>query len=301
MDRARIRSAMTGRALRAVLIALPTALGAKLAAIPLIPDGDGARELAEKELAKPEYQAAKPTLIDQWARAVIDWLADLFTPQHAVDLGPWAAIVIGAVLVAALIAVLLIWGRPRRSRSRSAGSVLLGSADDRTAASRRRRARGAGTRTGPRRSCCATAPSRDPSSNATSSPRPRSDRADDRPRGRGAVPRRGRGAAHRRGGLRRRRYLGHPGTSAQYRALAEIDDRLRALRRRRCPRRCPHEQHRYPHAHPAPPAPTADPAPSSADDARPASTLVRAPRRVRRILGWSGCALVLVSPPRGCC
>jgi len=125
---------MTLPALGVALAAVPAALGARLAAIPLIPDGDGARELAEKELAKPEYQAAKPTLIDQWARAIVDFLVGLFTPQHAVDLGPWAAIVIGAVLVAALIAVLLIWGRPRRSRSRPAASVLLGFVDDRTAA-----------------------------------------------------------------------------------------------------------------------------------------------------------------------
>ncbi|MBS1697951.1 MAG: DUF4129 domain-containing protein [Actinobacteria bacterium] len=125
---------MTGSALRLALVVRPAALGLGLGAIPLIPDGDTARELAEKELAKPEYQAAKPTLIDQWARAVVDFLIGLFTPQHAAGLGPWAAIVIGIVLVAALIVVLLIWGRPRRSRTRAVGSVLLGSADDRSAA-----------------------------------------------------------------------------------------------------------------------------------------------------------------------
>lgn len=116
------------------LIAAPSALGARLSAIPLIPDGDSARHLAEQELAKSEYQAAKPTLIDQWARAVVDFVVGLFTPGHVANAGPWAAIVIGVVLVAALIAVLVIWGRPRRSRPRAVGSVLLGAVDDRTAA-----------------------------------------------------------------------------------------------------------------------------------------------------------------------
>ncbi|MBS1906706.1 MAG: DUF4129 domain-containing protein [Actinobacteria bacterium] len=127
---------MTLPGLGAVTVVVPaalTVLGARLSAIPLIPDGDSARELAAKELAKPEYQAAKPTLIDQWARALVDFLNDLLTRDHAAGLGPGAAIVIGAVLVAALIAVLLIWGRPRRSQSRPAGSVLLGAADDRSA------------------------------------------------------------------------------------------------------------------------------------------------------------------------
>ncbi|MFD6697491.1 MULTISPECIES: DUF4350 domain-containing protein [unclassified Microbacterium] len=57
-------------------------------------------------------------------------------------------------------------------------------------------------------------------------------------------------------------------------------------------------------APPRPPAPTRTDgrsgAPSSADDARPASTLVRAPRRVRRILGWVlVVALVLVVAAAG--
>lgn len=223
---------MTGPAVRVAVIALPAALGAKLASIPLIPDGDGARELAEKELAKPEYQAAKPTLIDQWARAVIDWLADLFTPQHAVDLGPWAAIVIGAVLVAALIAVLLIWGRPRRSRSRATGSVLLGSADDRTAAQLRADAERASREEDwaeaivlRYRAVARSLIERDliaPAPGATAQTIARE----------AVVPFPGEGEALHAAAVAFDdvRYLGHSGTSAQYRALAETDDRLRALR-----------------------------------------------------------------------
>ena len=55
-----------------------------LSAIPLIPDGDGARRLAEQELAKPEYQAAKPTPIDAVARAFAEFLA---RPVHRPERG----------------------------------------------------------------------------------------------------------------------------------------------------------------------------------------------------------------------
>ena len=223
---------MTGLALAAALIAVPAALGARLVAIPLIPDGDGARELAEKELAKPEYQAAKPTLIDQWARAVIDWIIGLFTPQNAVDLGPWAAIVIGAVLVAALIAVLLIWGRPRRSRARPTGSVLLGATDDRTAAQLRadadRAARAEDWAEAIVLRYRATARSlieRDliaPAPGATAQTIARE----------AATPFPGeREALHAAAvAFDEVRYLGRTGTADQYLAMAGTDDRVRALR-----------------------------------------------------------------------
>jgi len=223
---------MTGPALAAALIAVPAALGARLVAIPLIPDGDGARELAEKELAKPEYQAAKPTLIDQWARAVIDWIVGLFTPQNAVDLGPWAAIVIGAVLAAALIAVLLIWGRPRRSHARPTGSVLLGATDDRTAAQLRadadRAARAEDWAEAIVLRYRATARSlieRDliaPAPGATAQTIARE----------AATPFPGeRESLHAAAvAFDDVRYLGRTGTAGQYRAMAETDDRVRALR-----------------------------------------------------------------------
>ncbi|PRB01285.1 hypothetical protein CQ044_17475 [Microbacterium sp. MYb64] len=223
---------MIGRALRVALIALPMAVGAKLAAIPLIPDGDSARELAEKELSKPEYQEAKPTLIDQWARAVIDWLIDLLTPQHAVDLGPWAAIVIGALLIAALIAVLLIWGRPRRSRTGRTGAVLLGSADDRTAAQLRADADRA-AREGDwteaivlrYRAVARSLIERDliaPAPGATAQTIARE----------AAVPFPSEGESLHAAAVAFDdvRYLGHPGSAARYRALVETDDRLGALR-----------------------------------------------------------------------
>ncbi|WP_292720585.1 DUF4129 domain-containing protein [Microbacterium sp. 13-71-7] len=232
---------MIGRALRVALIALPAALGARLAAIPLVPDGDGARRLAEQELSKPEYQEARPTLVDQWARAVIDWLVELLTPQHAADLGPWAAIVIGALLVAALIAVLLIWGRPRRSRTGRTGAVLLGSADDRTAAQLRTDADRA-AREGDwteaivlrYRAIARSLIERDliaPAPGATAQTIARE----------AAVPFPAEGEALHAAAVAFDdvRYLGHPGSAARYRALAETDERVAALRPQALPEGVP--------------------------------------------------------------
>ena len=223
---------MTGSPLRLARAVRPAALGLGLAAIPLIPDGDGARELAEKELAKPEYQAAKPTLIDEWARALVDFLIQLFTPQRAVNLGPWAAVVIGAVLVAALIAVLLIWGRPRRSRARASGAVLLGSADDRSAAELRADAERAARSEDwaeaivlRYRAVARSLIERDliaPAPGATAQTIARE----------AVVPFPGEGEALHDAAVAFDdvRYLGHAGSAELYRVLAQTDDRLRALK-----------------------------------------------------------------------
>lgn len=223
---------MTGSLRRLAHRARPAARGLALAAIPLIPDGDGARELAEKELAKPEYQAAKPTLIDQWARAVVDFLTGLFTPQHAAGIGPWAAIVIGVVLVAALIVVLVTWGRPRRSRSRASGAQLLGSADDRSAAELRTDADRV-ARDGDwaqaivlrYRAVARSLIERDlitPAPGATAQTIARE----------AAEPFPSEGAALHEAAVAfdEVRYLGHAGTAELYRALVQTDNRLRDLR-----------------------------------------------------------------------
>lgn len=105
-----------------------------LAMTPYTPDGDQARRWAEQELSRPEYEAAKPTIVDQWARAVVDFLGNLLTPGRGADAGPVALVIVIVLIVAALVAVLLIWGRPRRSRAVPRHAQLLGSADDRSAA-----------------------------------------------------------------------------------------------------------------------------------------------------------------------
>lgn len=215
-----------------LLLTTPLAVVRHVSAIPLIPNGDDARKLAEQELAKSEYQAAKPTVIDLWARAVVDFLRDLLTPQHAVDLGPWAAIVIGIVLLGALVAVLVIWGRPRRSQARGAALVLLGAADDRTAAQLRADADRAArdgdwaeaivlryraiARALIERDLIAPAPGATAQTIAREAVTPFPSEAE---------------ALHAAAvAFDEVRYLGRPGDAAQYRSLVGTDERLRALR-----------------------------------------------------------------------
>ncbi|MGF6821543.1 hypothetical protein M2317_000429 [Microbacterium sp. ZKA21] len=102
---------------------------------PFVPDGDEARRWAEQELAEPRYDASRPTWFDLLARDVVRYLGDLFTPDGGGQVGPLALVVVCVVIVAALIAALIVWGRPRASRTvRGAGRDLLGERDDRTAA-----------------------------------------------------------------------------------------------------------------------------------------------------------------------
>ncbi|TFB17647.1 DUF4129 domain-containing protein [Microbacterium sp. 3H14] len=99
-----------------------------------VPDGDEARRWAEEELSNPRYADAKPTWFDLFARDVGRFLADLFNADNSANVGPAALIIVIALIVAALIAALIIWGRPRRSRTVRRGRAdLLGAADDRSA------------------------------------------------------------------------------------------------------------------------------------------------------------------------
>ncbi|ALD12337.1 DUF4129 domain-containing protein [Clavibacter capsici] len=114
---------------------------ARAAAVPLDPDADDARRLLLDELAKPEYEAARPNALDLAAEAVGGWLARLFTGAGGglVDLAP---VVIGALVLAAVVVAFLVFGAPRRDRRRRAaqhGDGLFGS-DDRRSAEELRRA-----------------------------------------------------------------------------------------------------------------------------------------------------------------
>jgi hypothetical protein len=100
-----------------------------------VPDGDEARRWAEEELANPRYADAKPTWFDLVARDIGRFLADLFTSQNGANVGPSALIIVSVIVVGALITALILWGRPRSSRTvRRARTGLLGETDDRSAA-----------------------------------------------------------------------------------------------------------------------------------------------------------------------
>lgn len=100
-----------------------------------VPDGDEARRWAEEELSNPRYADAKPTWFDLLARDIGRFLSDLFTSQNGASVGPTALIVVCVIIAAALIAALIIWGRPRSTRRLRGGRIdLLGTSDDRSAA-----------------------------------------------------------------------------------------------------------------------------------------------------------------------
>ncbi|PVE96072.1 DUF4129 domain-containing protein [Microbacterium sp. TPD7012] len=198
-----------------------------------VPDGDEARRWAEEELSNPRYADAKPTWFDLVARDIGRFIADLFTSDNGANVGPWALIIVTAIIVAALITALIIWGRPRSSRAvRRARTDLLGEQDDRTAAQLRadaeRSARDGDWDTATILRYRAIARSLlerdliDPAPGAT---------AQSIAREASAV------FADEAGAMRRAavsfddvRYLRHPATEESYRDLAATDERLRARR-----------------------------------------------------------------------
>ncbi len=110
--------------------------------VPVDPDADEARELLINELAKPQYQAAKPTLFDQLAKAFWDWLNSLTI--GGVEGPPALGLGIILVLVAAAIVVaILVFGLPRLNRRSAVAGSLFGDYDTRDAASLRRDAEAA--------------------------------------------------------------------------------------------------------------------------------------------------------------
>jgi len=115
--------------------------------VPLLPDGDEAREWAERELSDPSYTAAEPTFVDRAARAVADFLGSLFDPAAPTGWGPSALVVLTVVVVVAVVVGILIWGRPRAvHRGRPAPAALFDTDDARTAAELRRDADAAAER-----------------------------------------------------------------------------------------------------------------------------------------------------------
>lgn len=104
----------------------------------MIIDGDDARHAAERELSDPVYSADSPGLVERAIRAALRWLDDLL--QSASDVSPGGVgglLVIGAILLAVVVAVRLRMGRVARV-SRGApelfGTAAATAADHRAAA-----------------------------------------------------------------------------------------------------------------------------------------------------------------------
>ncbi|HWI30461.1 MAG TPA: DUF4129 domain-containing protein [Microbacterium sp.] len=114
---------------------------------PLIPDGDEAREWAERELSRPVYAEAEPTPLDRIARAVAEFFGNLFTGEVPGGWGGPLVIVIAVVVTGLIVAAFLIWGRPRLSpRSSRSPLELFGAEEARSASELRRDAAAAAAR-----------------------------------------------------------------------------------------------------------------------------------------------------------
>lgn len=105
--------------------------------VPVAPDADEARDLLLEELAKQEYQAAKPTWFDELIRSFTEWLDNLAAPAGSGGL-PIPGIVVGAVvIVVVLVLAFLLFGMPRLNRRSAITGSLFGEDDARSAAEMR--------------------------------------------------------------------------------------------------------------------------------------------------------------------
>lgn len=107
---------------------------------PLNPGRDEAYDWLVRELSKPEYTAAKPSLIDRIATAIKEWFLSLVVPSGG-TFAAWVPVIIVVLVVAAVVAAILIWGVPRRNRTRRQTAALFGDDDTRTAQELRAHAR----------------------------------------------------------------------------------------------------------------------------------------------------------------
>ena len=117
-----------------------TVLALLSASIPVDPDAPQAHDWLIRELAKPEYQAAKPTWFDLASKAVQDWFSSLFSTGSGSFDGVLLIVIV--LLAAGLLAVaFVVFGLPRLNRrSRAKVDSLFGAGDTRDAETLRRSA-----------------------------------------------------------------------------------------------------------------------------------------------------------------
>lgn len=108
--------------------------------IPVDPNSPQAQDWIRNELARPEYQAAKPTWFDIASKAVQDWLGSLFNGPTG-DAGPVLLLVVVLIVAALIVVAFVVFGRPRVNRRTASGRrALFGAGDARSADELRRSA-----------------------------------------------------------------------------------------------------------------------------------------------------------------
>jgi Domain of unknown function (DUF4129) len=109
------------------------AFGIAVGSVPVDPDAPEAQQLLLTELAKAEYQKAKPSWFDQLVSGFFDWISSLKLTSSG-GTPSVGLIIIAAIVVAALVIVFLVYGVPRVNRRSSVTGALFGEEDARSAA-----------------------------------------------------------------------------------------------------------------------------------------------------------------------
>lgn len=201
--------------------------------VPVIPDADQARDWILNELSEPQYQAAQPTWFDLLSAAFIDWLTSLdLTGGGTFE---WPVLLIAAAVIAALlVAAFFIFGRARLNRRSAVAGALFGEDETRSADQLRKDAAAAAARGDwstaiaerfrglaralAERTIFSTSPGTTAHGFAAGAAAPFPEFTE-----------RLESAAASFDDVR---YLGHPGTEAQYRSIAELDGELQTARPR---------------------------------------------------------------------
>lgn len=94
---------------------------------PLTIDRDTAREAAERELRKPEYEEHQPHLLSRGLDWVLERVEDLFTAAGRLSLGGWLGILAVCLLVVLLVVALRLRLGPLRAEPEAGTRELFAS------------------------------------------------------------------------------------------------------------------------------------------------------------------------------
>lgn len=199
--------------------------------VPVDPDRPKAHDLLQEELLKTEYLQAKPTWWDTFISGLGDWMNGL---NFGNAQGPPALglLVVVLVIAAALVIAFLIFGLPRvNRRSRVTGS-LFGEEDARTAAQMRTAGVAAAARADYATAIAEMFRSiaRGLAERTVLSTSPGTTAHDFGARAAVVFPQQQRELAEAALAFDDVRYLGRPGTAAQYDGVERLERQLRAAR-----------------------------------------------------------------------
>jgi hypothetical protein len=114
--------------------------------VPVDPTAPEGREWLREELAKQEYQAARPTWFDQLAKWIQDRIGDLLGSSTTGGPPGFGAVIVFALVLAAIVVAFFVFGRPRINRKSAVSGALFGEDDFRDAAGIRAAAESAAAR-----------------------------------------------------------------------------------------------------------------------------------------------------------